>query len=99
MAVQQALFHIPIYEGKNMALKTFLQDVENGLSICPEGIKNVFFKVIAKLRDTARDAVSGIDNQSIENLCDALKEYFAPKKHTLIIVRKFKLFACAVTKL
>ena len=58
MAVQQALLHIPVYDGKNMPLKTFIQDVENGYSICPAGIRIAFFKgVIAKLRDTARDAV------------------------------------------
>ena len=81
MAVQQALLHIPPYDGKNMSLKTFLQDVENGLAICPEGIQNAFFKgVIAKLRDTARDAVSGQDINTLDTLKDALKEYFAPKK-------------------
>ena len=81
MAVQQALFHIPVYDGRNMALKTFLQDVENGLTICPEGIHNAFFKgVIAKLRGTARDAVSGIEINTINDLKNALKEYFAPKK-------------------
>ena len=82
IAVQQALMHIPVYDGKNMPLKTFLQDVENGHSICPEGIKTTFFKgVIAKLRDTARDAVSGVEIKSVNNLRDALKEYFAPKKN------------------
>ena len=81
MAVQQALLHIPPYDGKNMSLKTFLQDVENGLAICPEGIQNAFFKgVIAKLRDTARDAVSGREINTLDALKDALKEYFAPKK-------------------
>lgn len=81
MAVQQALLHIPPYDGKNMPLKTFLQDVENGYNICPEGIRDAFFKgVVAKLRDTARDAVSGIEVTTVNNLRDALKEYFAPKK-------------------
>ena len=82
MAVQQALLHIPPYDGKNMSLKTFLQDVENGLAICPEGILNAFFKgVIAKPRDTARDALSGREINTINTLKDALKEYFAaPKK-------------------
>ena len=81
MAVQQALLHIPPYDGKNMSFKTFLQDVENGVAICPEGIHNAFFKgVIAKLRDTAHDAVSGLDIESVNDLKNALKEYFAPKK-------------------
>lgn len=82
MAVQQALLHIPIYDGKNMPLKTFLQDVENGLNICPEGIHASFFRgVIAKLRDTARDAVGDTEINSVNNLRDVLKEYFAPKKN------------------
>lgn len=38
MAVQQALLHIPHYDGKNLPLKTFLQDVENGLAICSAGM-------------------------------------------------------------
>ena len=82
MAVQQALLHIPVYDGKSMPLKIFIQDVEIGYSICPAGIRNAFFKgVIAKLRDTARDAVSGIDINTVANLKDALKEYFSPKKN------------------
>ena len=84
MTVQQALLHIPPYDGKNMPLKTFLQDVENGVAICPEGIHNAFFKgVIAKLfyiRDTARDAVCGLNIENVNDLKDALKDYFAPKK-------------------
>ena len=39
MAVQQDLLHIPVYDAKNMPLKTFIQDVENGYSICPAGIR------------------------------------------------------------
>ena len=81
MAVQQALLHISLYDGKNMPLKTFLQDVENGYKICPEGIRNAFFKgVVAKLRETARDAVSGTEINGIDDLKTALKEYFSPRK-------------------
>ena len=82
MAVQQALLHIPVYDDKNMPLKTFILDVENGYSIYPAGIRNAFFKeVIAKLRDTARDSLSGVDTNTVANLKDALKEYFSPKKN------------------
>ena len=91
MAVQQALLHIPVYDGKNMPLKTFIQDVENGYSICPAGIRNAFFKgVIAKLRDTARDAVSGIDINTVARLKDSLKEYFSPKKNYLQFCAKIQ---------
>lgn len=81
MAVQQALLHIPLYGDKNMPLKTFLQDVENGLAIRPNGIQNAFFKgVIAKLRDVARQAVSGVEINNMIQLREALKSHFAPKK-------------------
>lgn len=82
MAVQQSLANVPSYDGKNIPLKTFLQDVENGFHICPVGIQQTFFRgVIAKLRDTARDAVGDTNITSIEQLRDVLKEYFAPKKN------------------
>ncbi|KAJ8665857.1 hypothetical protein QAD02_007519 [Eretmocerus hayati] len=81
MDIQQALLHIPIHDGKILPLKTFIQDVENGFAIRPEGIRSAFLKgVIAKLRDTARDAVSGTEIDSIDTLRNALKEYFASKK-------------------
>lgn len=36
LVVQQALLHIAAYEGKNLFLKLFIQDVENGEDICPD---------------------------------------------------------------
>ena len=76
MAVQQALLYIRVYDGKNMPLKTFIQDLENGYSIYPAGIRIAIFKgVIAKLRDTAKDAVSNVEVNTVANLKDALKEY------------------------
>lgn len=49
--------------------------------MCPEGIRDSFFKgVIARLRDTARDAVTGVNITDLNDLKNALREYFAPKK-------------------
>lgn len=81
MALQQALIHVPNFNGKNMPLKSFIEDVENGFTFVPEGLKNSFFKgVCSKLKETARDAVADKEINSIEDLSKALKEYFSPKK-------------------
>lgn len=81
MALQQALMHVPNFNGKNMPLKSFIEDVENGYTFVPEGLKTSFFKgVCSKLKETARDAVADKTIESIEDLSKALKEYFSPKK-------------------
>lgn len=83
--MQQALLHVPIYDCKNMSLKAFLQDVKNGVAICLQGILSVFFKgLVAKLRDSARDAVSEATINSEESLKNALKTYFSPKKNYVL---------------
>lgn len=81
MALQQALIHVPNFNGKNMPLKSFIEDVENGYTFVPEGLKTSFFKgVCSKLKETARDAVADKTIESVEDLSKALKEYFSPKK-------------------
>lgn len=81
MALQQALMHVPNFDGKNIPLKSFIQDVENGYTFVPEGLREGFFKgVISKLKETARDAVTDKTIDSIESLSSALREYFAPRK-------------------
>ena len=82
LALQQALSYVPPYDGKNQDLKTFLQDVEAGEKYCPEGIRPRYYAgVVSKLRDFARDAVSGKTITKIDELKNALKEYFAPRKN------------------
>lgn len=81
MALQQALIHVPNFNGKNMPLKSFIEDVENGLTVVPEGLKTSFFKgVCSKLKETARDAIAEKEIKSVEDLSKALKEYFSPRK-------------------
>lgn len=78
MTIQEALINISPYDGKNQTFKNFLQDVENGAALDPEALRQSFFNaVVARLRDAARDAISGINIESVENLRDARKEYFA----------------------
>lgn len=45
MALQLGLLHIPSYDEKNMPLKKFIHDVENGHKNCPEGKNEIFLKV------------------------------------------------------
>lgn len=81
ITIQQALINISPYDGKNQTLKNFLQDVENGLALVPEALRQSFFNaVVARLKDAARDAVTGVTIESLDNLRDVLKEYFAPRK-------------------
>ena len=42
LALQQALMQIPSYDGINMELKSFLQDVETGHASCPSGNRDRF---------------------------------------------------------
>lgn len=81
LALQQALLNVPPFDGRNLDLKSFLQDVEAGESQCPEGIKHRYYSaVVGRLRDTARDAVTNKNITDLKSLKDALKEYFAPRK-------------------
>ena len=82
LALQQALSFVPSFDGKNLDLKSFLQDVETGEQYCPEGIRPRYYAgVVAKLRDLARDAVSGKVITESKDLKNALKEHFAPRKN------------------
>ncbi|XP_057334164.1 uncharacterized protein LOC130673223 [Microplitis mediator] len=81
MTLHQALMQVPTFDGKNMPLQAFLQDVENGLTIVPENLENTYFNgVKSKLKDTARDAIADKTINTMNTLRDALKEYFATKK-------------------
>lgn len=81
MALQQALLQVPSFDGKNMPLKSFLQDVESGQTLVPQLLMAAYFRgVCSKLRDIARDAVTDKNINSLEALTAALKEYFAAKK-------------------
>ncbi|XP_053596171.1 homeobox protein 2-like [Microplitis demolitor] len=81
MTLHQALMQVPSFDGKNMPLQAFLLDVENGLTIVPDNLRNTYFNgVKSKLKDTARDAIADKTINTMNTLIDALKEYFATKK-------------------
>ena len=83
LALQQGLQNIGEYNGKNMPLKNFIQDVESGLELVPAILHKAFFKcVLPKLKDTARDAVNGKTINNTAELRDILKQHFSPKKLT-----------------
>ena len=82
MALTNALQNIPFYDGKNMPLKDFIQDVRNGQVFVDATHEGIYLKaIIGKLTGSARDSTYGKGFNSIEDLITHLKNRFAPGKN------------------
>lgn len=84
-AIQNATIHIPFFDGKNIPLKQFIQDVENGSSLLAPAQTATFLTAVkSRLRGMARECMEGAGNiNTLEALTNRLKKYFAPgKKYT-----------------
>lgn len=80
-ALQQGVMHIPFYDGKNIPVRDFIQDIINGESSIPENCENQFVKVVlSKLKGAARDSTHGKKFDTIDELINHLKQRFAPRK-------------------
>lgn len=79
-AIQSATVHVPFFNSKNIPLRQFIQDVENGLSLLAEGQEAKFVANIkSKLQGSARDSIEGVqDLDTVKKLTAELKKYFAP---------------------
>ncbi|CAG5093272.1 Similar to POL: Retrovirus-related Pol polyprotein from transposon 412 (Drosophila melanogaster) [Cotesia congregata] len=81
MLLHQVLLRVPTFDGRNMPLKSFLEDVESAKEDSPEGLHPTLLKNIkSKLEGLARDAINGKEILTFNELKNALKEYFASKK-------------------
>lgn len=81
MLLHQVLLRVPTFDGRNMPLKLFLDDVESAVEDSPEALHPTLLRTIkAKLKGLARDAIHGKVIVTFPQLNDALKEYFPSKK-------------------
>ena len=82
MAMQAAITSIPVFDGKNIPLKDFIQDIRNTDADIPDNQKASFIKkVLSKLRGSARNSTYGVAFSSIDDLVKHLKQRFATGKN------------------
>ena len=81
LSLQNSIAGIGVYDGSNVPLKDFLQDVRNGeASITKQQSAAYLRAVLGKLRGPAKDCTYGQSFTTIEDLCARLKQRFAPGK-------------------
>ena len=81
LSLQNSITGLGIYDGSNVPLKDFLQDVNNGEAcVAPEQKAAYLRAVLTKLRGPAKDCTYGQTFNTIEDLCSRLKQRFAPGK-------------------
>ena len=84
MQLQAALQGVEQFDGKEPPLRTFLYDVEQGLSMIPDSLKqNYTMGILRKLRGNAREAVEGRTFRKTEDLIKFLRDTFSPAGLTL----------------
>ena len=93
-AIQQGIMNIPTFDGKNMPVRDFIQDIINGESSVPANCEPQFIKaVLARLKGAARDSIYGKSFTAINELIKHFKQRFAPRKtyawylHEISIIR------------
>ncbi|CAB0031905.1 unnamed protein product [Trichogramma brassicae] len=81
-ALNNATLSIPSFDGKNIPLRDFIQDVRNGAAQITELQTPNFIKaVLAKLKGPARDSTFNKTFENVDALVKHLKERFAPGKN------------------
>ena len=66
MAMQSAVAGIPIFDGSNLPLKDFIQDVRNAASdIDASQLSSFLKKVLGRLRGAARNSTFGVSFTSV----------------------------------
>ena len=73
-AIQQGIMNIPTFDGKNMPVRDFIQDIINGKSSVPVNCEPQYIKaVLARLKGAARDSIYGKSFTTINELIKHLK--------------------------
>ena len=81
LAIQQAVSHIPVYDGKNISIRDFIQDIVNAATyVTPASESALITAVLGRLTGIARECTRNKQFQRITELIDLLKERFAPGK-------------------
>lgn len=77
--VQNLVQGIHEFDGRNIPLKDFLQDIRNGAQLVPAAQRKDFTRlIITKLRGPARDTTYGKEINTPDELIKILKQRFAP---------------------
>ena len=80
--LSNALQSIRHFDGRNIALKEFIQDVRNAARTVPQTQLEPFLNaVISKLRGPARDSLWGKAVNTVDDLVSHLKRRFAPGRN------------------
>ena len=88
-AMQQGVMNIPIFDGKNMPVNDFVEDIITGQSFGPEACeKRYVIAVLARLKGAARDSTYGKTFSKLSDLMQHLEQRFAPHKTYLWYVRE-----------
>ena len=80
-AIQQDIINVPIFDGENMPVKDFIEDVMNGaIEVPAECEKRYVTAVLSRLKGIARSSTYGRTFSSLKELSDHLKQRYAPHK-------------------
>ena len=81
MAMQSVIGSVPPFDGTNILLKDFIQDVRNAAAdITDDQLAYFLKKVLGKLRGSARNSTFGVTFETVDDLVRHLKRRFAPGK-------------------
>ena len=88
-AMQQEIMDIPIFDGKNMPVRDFIEDIITGQSFVPATCeKRYVIAMLARLKGAARESTYGKTFSNLSDLIQHLEQRFAPHKTYLWYVRE-----------
>ena len=80
-AMQQGAMDIPIFDGKNMSVSDFIEDIITGQSFVPVKCeKRYVIAVLARLKGAAQDSTYGKTFSNLSDLIQHLEQRFDPHK-------------------
>ena len=80
-SIQQGIISVPVFDGENMPVRDFIEDVMNGALVVPADCEKQYFRaVLSCLKDTARSSTYGKTSSNLNELNDHLKQRYAPRK-------------------
>ena len=80
-AIQQGIINVPVFDGENMPVRDFIEDVMNGALVVPADCKKRYVTtVLSRLKGSARSSTYGRTFSNLNELSDQLKQRCAPRK-------------------
>lgn len=79
-SLHAATMHIPFFDGKNVPLRQFTQEVENGQTLIGARHEDAFFTAVkARLKGLACECIEGVPEVTdVDSLIKELAKYFSP---------------------